>query len=62
MTSLAANHYASPIATTPPGIAAIQRGVMWMIGVGGAIVFVEPSPYELATLTGIVMSMSARGS
>jgi len=55
MTSLAANHYASPTATTPPGIAAIQRGVMWMIGVGGAIVFIEPSPYELATLTGIVV-------
>ena len=55
MSYLAANNYAFPLATTPPGIAAIQRGVMWMIGVGGAIVFIEPSPYELATLTGIVI-------
>ena len=57
MSYLAANHYASPLATTPAGIAAIQRGMMWMIGVGGAIVFVEPSPYELATLAGIVIFM-----
>jgi hypothetical protein len=55
MSYLVANNYALPLATTPPGIAAIQRGTMWMIGVGGAIVFIEPSPYELATLTGIVI-------
>ena len=58
MTSLAAHSYGSPVAATPPGIAAIQRGLMWMIGAGGAIVFIEPSPYELATLTGIVIFFS----
>ncbi len=55
MTYLAANTYALPAATTPPGIAAIQRSLMWLIGAGGAIVFIEPSPYELATLTGLVV-------
>ena len=55
MSYLAANHYASPLATTPRGIVAIQRGMMRMIGVGATIVFIEPSPYELATLTGIVI-------
>ena len=58
MTFLAAHSYGSPVAATPPGIAAIQRGLMWMIGAGGAIVFIEPSPYELATLTGIVIFFS----
>ncbi len=55
MTYLAADDYSLAARATPPGIAAIQRGMMWMIGVGGAIVFIEPSPYELATLTGIVI-------
>lgn len=55
MTFLAADDYALSARATPPGIAAIQRGLMWAIGVGGAIVFIEPSPYELATLTGIVI-------
>ena len=55
MTSLAADDYALPARATPPGIAAIQRSLMWLIGAGGAIVFIEPSPYELATLTGLVI-------
>lgn len=55
MTYLAADEYALPARVTPPGIAAIQRNLMWLIGAGGAIVFIEPSPYELATLTGLVI-------
>ncbi|MBI3700224.1 MAG: O-antigen ligase domain-containing protein [Afipia sp.] len=55
MTYITANAYAHPAATTPPGIAAIQRSLLWLIGMGGAIVFIEPSPYELATLTGMVV-------
>ncbi len=50
----AAADYALPTSTTPPGIAAIQRGLMWAVGAGGAIVFIEPSPYELATLAALV--------
>lgn len=55
MTYLTADDYALPARATPPGIAAIQRSLMWLIGAGGAIVFIEPSPYELATLAGIVI-------
>ncbi|WP_257165688.1 O-antigen ligase [Bradyrhizobium sp. SRS-191] len=45
----AAGEFASrPIA--PPGVTALQRALVWMIGASGAIVFIEPSPYELATL------------
>ncbi|WP_316167261.1 MULTISPECIES: O-antigen ligase family protein [unclassified Bradyrhizobium] len=37
-----------PIA--PPGIVALQRALIWMVGASSAIVFIEPSPYELVTL------------
>ena len=35
---------------TPPGVLALQRAMVWLVGACGAIVFIEPSPYELATL------------
>jgi hypothetical protein len=34
----------------PPGIVALQRALVWLTGASGAIVFIEPSPYELLTL------------
>ena len=43
----------SPVAA--PGVAALQRALMWSIGAGGAIVFIEPSPYEFATLLAMVV-------
>lgn len=54
MASLAAADYSLPATATPPGIAAIQRALMWAVGAGGAIVFIEPSPYELMTLASVV--------
>ncbi len=54
MASLAAADYALPATATPPGIAAIQRVLMWGVGAGGAIVLIEPSPYELVTLAAVV--------
>ncbi|MES2750430.1 MAG: O-antigen ligase family protein [Pseudomonadota bacterium] len=54
MTSLAAADHALSASATPPGIAAIQRALLWIVGAGGAIVFIEPSPYELATLTALI--------
>lgn len=52
--AFAAADYALPAAATPPGIAAIQRLLMWAVGAGGAIVFIEPSPYELVTLVSVI--------
>lgn len=54
MASMEAADYTLPVTATPPGIAAIQRALMWGIGAGGAIVFVEPSPYELMTLAAVI--------
>src|SRR5437879_8210423 len=34
-----------------PGVLALQRALVWLVGASGAIVFIEPSPYELVTLT-----------
>jgi hypothetical protein len=36
--------------TAAPGVLALQRAMVWLVGASGAIVFIEPSPYELATL------------
>ncbi len=38
----------SPVAA--PGVLALQRALVWLVGASGAIVFIEPSPYEIATL------------
>ncbi len=39
-----------PSMTAAPGVLALQRAMVWLVGASGAIVFIEPSPYELATL------------
>jgi O-antigen ligase/polysaccharide polymerase Wzy-like membrane protein len=36
--------------TAAPGVLALQRALVWLVGASGAIVFIEPSPYELSTL------------
>jgi hypothetical protein len=44
-----------PSVTVPPGVLALQRALMWLVGASGSIVFIEPSPYEFTTLIGIVV-------
>jgi O-Antigen ligase len=44
-----------PSATAAPGVLALQRALVWLVGVSGAIVFIEPSPYELVTLVATVI-------
>jgi len=34
---------------------ALQRALIWLVGASGAIVFIEPSPYELMTLAATVI-------
>lgn len=41
--------------TAAPGVLALQRALVWLVGASGAIVFIEPSPYELMTLTATVL-------
>ncbi|WP_249225732.1 O-antigen ligase family protein [Tardiphaga alba] len=45
--------YAAPV--TPPAVLTLQHGLLWLMGMGGAIVFIEPSPYEIFTLTAVVV-------
>lgn len=44
-----------PQAAVPPGVLALQRAMVWLAGASGAIVFIEPSPYELVTLTAAII-------
>src|SRR3569832_694148 len=37
-----------------PGVLALQRALLWLVGASGAIVFIEPSPYEIVTLLATV--------
>jgi hypothetical protein len=42
-------------ATAAPGVLGLQRTLIWLVGASGAVVFIEPSPYELVTLAAIVL-------
>ncbi len=44
-----------PQTRTAPGLLALQRALLWIVGLSGAIVIIEPSPYEFATLTAIII-------
>ena len=44
-----------PSITAAPGVLALQRALVWLVGASGAIVFIEPSPYELMTLTASIL-------
>lgn len=41
--------------TAAPGILALQRALVWLASASSAIVFIEPSPYELVTLVAAVL-------
>jgi hypothetical protein len=44
-----------PSTTAAPGVLALQRALVWLVGASGAIVFIEPSPYELVTLVAAII-------
>jgi O-Antigen ligase len=44
-----------PSMTAAPGVLALQRALVWLVGASGAIVFIEPSPYELLTLAAAIV-------
>jgi hypothetical protein len=48
----------SPSLTAVPVIAPLQRALLWSVGAAGAIVFIEPSPYEFATLAAIIIFLA----
>jgi hypothetical protein len=41
--------------TSAPRVLALQRLLVWLVGASGAIVFIEPGPYEVMTLTAAVI-------
>src|ERR1700761_2131267 len=54
MTYMATADRFAPSPLAAPGVLALQRALMWLVGASGAIVFVEPSPYELVTVLATV--------
>jgi O-Antigen ligase len=50
-----AGDFPSPVTAVAPGILALQRALVWLVGASGAIVFIEPSPYELTTVTATII-------
>jgi hypothetical protein len=50
----AAGDFPTSVATAPR-VAGLQRALVWLAGASGAIVFIEPSPYELVTLVAAVI-------
>jgi hypothetical protein len=51
----AAEGFSPSVTSAPPRVIALQRALVWLVGASGAIVFIEPSPYELMTLTAAVL-------
>jgi hypothetical protein len=49
-----AESYPSSV-TVAPGVLALQRALLWLAGASVAIVFIEPSPYELVTLSASII-------
>jgi hypothetical protein len=41
--------------TAAPRVVALQRALVWLAGASSAIVFIEPSPYELVTLAAAII-------
>ena len=55
MTSLTTAAYPSlPADIERPIIRAWQRRMLWLVGISGSIVFIEPSPYEVAILLALI--------
>src|SRR5579872_7384565 len=44
-----------PAMTASPRLLAFQRALVWLVAASGAIVFIEPSPYEIMTLGAAVL-------
>jgi hypothetical protein len=44
-----------PALTASPRLLALQRVLVWLVAASGAIVFIEPSPYEIMTLGAAVL-------
>src|ERR1700742_1605699 len=38
-----------------PGVIALERALVWLVGASGSIVFIEPSPYEVVTLLAAIL-------
>src|SRR5215472_769145 len=51
----ATSGHVTKTATVPPGVLALQRAMVWLVGASGAVVFIEPSPHELTTLLAAVL-------
>ena len=41
--------------TSAPRVVALQHALVWLVGASGAIVLIEPSPYELVTLVAAII-------
>jgi O-antigen ligase/polysaccharide polymerase Wzy-like membrane protein len=55
MTDLAIAAGTEPPAQTAPGIRTLQLRLLWLVGACGSIVFLEPSPYEVALVLAVVV-------
>jgi hypothetical protein len=49
--------YLSPV--SPPAVMTLQRALLWLVGLGSAIVFIEPSPYEIFIITGLLVFVAS---
>jgi hypothetical protein len=58
MASLAAADFPLPAPATRSTLVAIQHALIWLVGASGAVVLIEPSPYELVILSAMVFFLA----
>src|SRR5450756_1433189 len=58
MTDFAIAPQAELPAPAAPGIRTLQHRLLWLVGASGSIVFIEPSPYEIAIIVAIVLFLA----
>ncbi|CAN5461073.1 O-antigen ligase family protein [soil metagenome] len=59
MTYTASADISLPSHSMAPGVVTLQHALLWLVGFGGAFVFVEPSPYEIAMVGAMVVFFAA---
>lgn len=47
--------HSHPLPALAPGVLAIQRAMLWLVGTSGGVVLIEPSPYEISTLLAVIV-------
>ena len=59
MTYTASAEFSPSSDAIAPGVVTLQHALLWLVGFGGAFVLIEPSPYEIAVVSAMIVFFAA---